>query len=436
MQLIKITLGILLLTVVNHLFGQQDSLAVDTTAKKLGPIEIDILSSYYSQDGEHSAVTGGRGTESLSDLTSTIIVNIPYGKNTYNINIGADNITSASTDNIDPNVSSASEDNTNTEVSSASKNDMRIHGNFGVTHKLSKRKSYNVNAGFSTEYDVKSLNLGAGFSLESKNRNSSIDVNGKVYSDTWSLYEPVELSSNVEIDDEDGRSKVKPSGKENRTSYDLSVSFAQIMTRRLQVSLTGNVIYQNGLLSTPFHRVYFNDGVNTNQLNEIETILSTKTRKRELLPDSRLKTPVALRVHYSISGTFVVRSFYRYYTDDFGITANTVELELPIKVGNALTFYPFYRYHDQSASKYFAPFGAHLITDDFYTSDFDLSAFNSKQYGLGLEYAPLFGIGKNAKNADKGRFKLKSINTRFANYDRSDGLNSYLVSFGLSFEID
>jgi len=419
MQLIKYILIPITLGLASVAFGQTDTLAVDTAAKKIGPIEIDILSSYYSQDGEHSPVTGGRGTEDLSDLTSTLIINIPYGKNTYNVNVGTDNITSASTDNID------------TEVSSDSKKDKRIHGNFGVTHKISKRKSYSVNAGFSSEYDVKSFSLGAGFSLESKSRNSSFDINSKVYSDTWSLFEPEELSSSGK-----NEGRVGSSGTENRTSYDVSVSFAQVLTKKLQVSFTADVIYQKGLLSTPFHRVYFNEGINTADLNEIETILSTKTRRRELLPESRLKTPVAMRLHYFISGTFVVRSFYRYYTDDFGITANTVELELPIKVGNALTFYPFYRYHDQSASKYFAPFGEHLLSSEYYTSDYDLSAFYSNQYGLGLEYAPLFGVGKKAINADKGRLKLKSINTRLASYERSDGLSSYLVSFGLSFEFD
>ena len=280
---------------------------------------------------------------------------------------------------------------------------------------------------------MKSVNLSAGFTLESKSRNSSIDVNAKMFSDNWSLYEPVELSTNVDVDE--GEVEVDPSGNANRTSYNASISFAQVLTKKLQISLTGEVIYQKGLLSTPFHRVYFNDGVTTNQLNEIETILSAKTRKRELLPSSRLKTPAALRLHYSISGTFVLRSFYRYYTDDFGVTANTVELEIPTKIGKSLTVYPFYRYHDQAASKYFAAFGEHLLTSEFYTSDYDLSAFNSQQFGFGFEYAPLFGIGKKAVNVDKGILKFKSINARFASYERSDGLTSYLISFGLSFQV-
>ena len=73
MQLIKNILSLLFLVLTGALFAQVDATPTDTTAKKNGPIEIDILSSYYSQDGIHSPVTGGRGTESLSDLTSGTI---------------------------------------------------------------------------------------------------------------------------------------------------------------------------------------------------------------------------------------------------------------------------------------------------------------------------------------------------------------------------
>ena len=81
---------------------------VKETVKEEKPIEIDILSAYYNQDGQHSPVTGGRGTEELTDISSSIIINIPKGKYLYNVNLGTDNITSASTDNIDNRISSDS----------------------------------------------------------------------------------------------------------------------------------------------------------------------------------------------------------------------------------------------------------------------------------------------------------------------------------------
>ena len=125
--------------------NEMSILATDTTKPELKQIEIDLLGSYYDQDGNNSPVTGGRGTENLQDITNNIIISIPYGKNIYSINIGQDFITSASTDNMD------------TDVSSDSKKDVRTHGDIGVTRKISKRKSYHVGAGFSSDDSISSI---------------------------------------------------------------------------------------------------------------------------------------------------------------------------------------------------------------------------------------------------------------------------------------
>jgi hypothetical protein len=39
--------------------------------------EVDVLLSYYNQDGVHSAVNGGIGSEKLSDIASNIVVAVP-----------------------------------------------------------------------------------------------------------------------------------------------------------------------------------------------------------------------------------------------------------------------------------------------------------------------------------------------------------------------
>jgi hypothetical protein len=43
----------------------------------LETIEIDYLSSYYVQNGDNAAVTGGIADEALTDAEATIIVSIP-----------------------------------------------------------------------------------------------------------------------------------------------------------------------------------------------------------------------------------------------------------------------------------------------------------------------------------------------------------------------
>jgi hypothetical protein len=41
-------------------------------SKKLKLEEVNLVTSYYSQDGNHSAVTGGIGTEKLNDFANLL----------------------------------------------------------------------------------------------------------------------------------------------------------------------------------------------------------------------------------------------------------------------------------------------------------------------------------------------------------------------------
>jgi hypothetical protein len=147
----------------------------------------------------------------------------------------------------------------------------------------------------------------------------------------------------------------------------------------------------------------------------------------ERLPATRLKTPFGARINYYISQTFKLRTYYRYYTDDWGITSHTGRVELPVSLSPAFTVTPTYRYYQQTAASYFAPFETHLSTEQFYTSDYDLSAFHSNQLGVALGYTNIFS------RPGKLKIALKNVNLRFSHYGRSDGLKANIVSFGLKF---
>ena len=65
--------------------------------------EIDFLASYYSQEGDNASVTGGIGTETLTDIAPTIVVNIPLNADAVlTVDIGISTYTSASSSNLDP----------------------------------------------------------------------------------------------------------------------------------------------------------------------------------------------------------------------------------------------------------------------------------------------------------------------------------------------
>lgn len=69
----------------------------------LESVEVDFLSSYYTQDGDNAAVSGGIGTEELTDVTGTFVVSIPLNDDdVLTIDAGVSAYTSASSSNVGP----------------------------------------------------------------------------------------------------------------------------------------------------------------------------------------------------------------------------------------------------------------------------------------------------------------------------------------------
>jgi hypothetical protein len=189
----------------------------------------------------------------------------------------------------------------------------------------------------------------------------------------------------------------------------------------MQLSLFVDVLQQQGLLSTPYQRVYFAD-VDNSFINEFHLADDI-----ERLPDTRFKLPIGARWNYYLNEKFVLRTYYRYYTDNWGISSHTASIELPYKITDRFTVFPIYRYYTQSESDYFAPYDEHLSTEEFYTSDYDLSTFNAHQYGLGVNYTDIF------TGSHIWKFGLKNIDLRYNHYSRSDGLEADIISLGIKF---
>jgi len=361
-------------------------------------VDVNFLFGYYDQDGDRSAVTGGIGTEKLTDSDFRFVINIPLDSIRWlNIDAGVNYYTSASTDNID------------SKVSSASSEDVRSQFYFTYTKVQPKsRSSYSLGWGGSVESDYISTSISAAWNKTSKNGNSQLNIGAQAFFDTWVLIIPEELRiPETELPRTD-----------KRRSYSLTINYQQVINTRLQASLTGELVYQNGLLSTPFHRVFF---------------VEQDTAKIEKLPLDRFKIPLSLRLNYFIADFLVLRSFARYYQDNFGIEAITASLEPRFKTNPFFTIYPFYRYHFQTEADYFEPFKQHNLTANYYTSDYDLSRFDSHTFGLGLHWSPVYGISRFRLFSKKGITVFRSIDLRYTHYRRSDGLIANLISFDFGF---
>ena len=469
---------------VSFVKAQQDSLS-QFKKKVLDAVEVDVLMSYYKQEGTHAAVTGGLGNEYLTDYSPSIVVRMPINEDAVlTADVGLSAYTSASSSNGNPfnqtGASNAGRNNNNyanenqggtppqgspwIASTGASRKDVLTTVNVSYQKASEDRNRYwGVSLGGSIEYDYESFSSGLSYAQLWNEKNTELSLKGQVYLDRWKPIIPTELHEyqlfqetflynqesyfrGVSIMDDQGNSVAayRPDlfesyTREDRNSYAFSIGLSQVLSSKLQGAVFADIVRQEGLLSNPLQRVYFEDR-NDYYVGNFRTLGNYDSPDNtdlfhladdvERLPDSRLKIPVGMRLNYYLNEYVVLRSYLRYYKDDWGIKSNTLQLELPIRFNLAWKFVPIYRYYSQTAATYFAPYNRHLSTSDFYTSDYDLSRFNSHQWGFSVGYRSVFSALKFFD------FGLKAAQLRAQVYNRSDGLSAFVVSTAFQFVLD
>lgn len=375
-----------------YTYGQQKT---DTAYqnKKLSKTEIQIVYSHYIQNGNHSAITGGIGTEKMTVYSPDLTIKKEVDSfRTYTLNAGVDVVSSASVDNIDY------------VVSSASKVDGHVYMNLHYRQRLQHSP---ITIGGGVMFAMESDFLSAGFALSAsklsadQSRELSADV--EVYFDDlrWGhlsgekpriLVYPIELRNNDWFT------------QKTRQSYNLTLGWNQVVNRRVLFAVFPGLSYQHGLLSTPFQRTYLKDS----------------SVHVETLPGKRIKIPIGFQLNAFVGGRTTIRSFYRFYWDDWGIIANSLNIEVPYKISPAFSLAPLVRLYTQSSARYFLPYAQHELNAKFYTSDYDLSKFTSYELGLETRLTPL---GKRSANP------VNKFAFRYSYYKRSDGLQAHLLTF-------
>ncbi|HMK25284.1 MAG TPA: DUF3570 domain-containing protein [Chitinophagaceae bacterium] len=372
-------------------------------SRKLTFEEANLVTSYYTQNGNNSPVTGGIGSEKLSDYSAAIDVKIAKWdkhdrKHSFEAEVGIDHYTSASSDKIDPQT-----------ISSASHADTRFYPSFNWSVENQKKgTTFGAGLSFSTEYDYQSIGVNINFSKKTNNRNGEFTAKAQAYFDKVSLIYPIELRVGGGSGGNNDNENNYPGTPRN--SFSGSLSYSQIINQRLQIMFIADLVYQKGYLGLPFHRVYFTD-------NSVHV---------ENLPDTRMKIPLGFRASYFIGDRIILKGFYRYYHDDWGLSAHTIDLEVPVKITPFFSITPFYRYYKQTAVDYFSAYKVHKMADQFYTSNYDLSAFSSNFYGAGFRIAPPKGVF--------GMQHLSMLELRYGHYAKNYGMNANIVSLNLKFK--
>jgi hypothetical protein len=411
---------------VMHAFSQmgpKDTSTYKPRALKLD--EVEIVSSYYNQTGDKSAVSGGQagvmGNAAVTDLSEGVEVRFVgwdklHAKNTLTAGFVYDHHTAASQAWV-------------SKTGASSKTGNRFDPSVSWLHENAKKGAgYELGAYYSTEYNYTSIGLAAGFSQKTHDRNGEFSAKVTAYFDEVKLIYPSEFvkglitnntDSTIYITGFNGRTEAIPPGGTSRRdkrgvpssprdSYSAAFSYSQVFTPRMQGSVEVDLVEQTGYLGLPFHRVYFANGQDT----------------IEKLPTERFKVPIGLRLNYFLGDNVILKGYYRFYIDDWGIRSHTASLEVPIKITPFFSVSPFYRYYTQTAANYFAPFEKHASTDTYYTSNYAFSTLTASLFGAGVRLAPPKGI------FDK---HFSSLELRYSHYTETTDLESNVISLDLKF---
>ena len=99
----KIKIILLFILLGFNVFSQEGTDGKEFKKRVLEITEVDFLLSYYNQDGSKSAVSGGIGSEKLTDVASNIVIAMPLNDDSVlTVDLGISAYSSASSSNINP----------------------------------------------------------------------------------------------------------------------------------------------------------------------------------------------------------------------------------------------------------------------------------------------------------------------------------------------
>ena len=393
-------------------FGQSNSNnSSEYNSPSLKLDETNLISNYYTQTGNHSAITGGEGTQALTDYSNEIelkFIKTDLLKQNHNVNVdfGFDHHTAASAAyvNID---------------GSSPKGGYRIHGSLNWQVENSEdRTTLGLGAAISSEYTYHSYGLNGIYAKHSADNNQEFMAKGIIFLDGVTLIYPAELrpvtsdvTSTITSASGSGTSISAPSiPSKLRSTFGTSFSYSQVINQSMQVSFLTDLVAQAGYLGLPFHRIYDN----------------YKNSWVERMPSSRFKFPLGVRFNYFAGDRVIFRTYYRYYVDTWWINAHTASIEMAFKITPFISVSPFYRFYKQTAANFFAPIYGFPYNANYATSNYEYSAFNSDYLGINLRLVPI--------NRLIGIKYLSMVELRIGHYKQSTGLVSNNIALNLRFK--
>ena len=157
-------------------------------------------------------------------------------------------------------------------------------------------------------------------------------------------------------------------GRASRATSNGSAGFTQVLTPTTVVHFNYGLTVQTGELGNTWNAVPLEDG----------------NVGPEILPPSRLRHAIVGRFAQWLPWDGALKAFYRFYTDDWGIVAHTIEAQLLQRLSPWLYVRGSYRFHTQTGADFFTT-SASLAGGERRTADSDLARLDAHAVGFGVQ---------------------------------------------------
>lgn len=194
----------------------------------------------------------------------------------------------------------------------------------------------------------------------------------------------------------------------DRQSYHLGVN--QILTKRLMMDLSYDLITDEGYLQNPYRKIRVTSGTGFSLRDEV-------------YPNTRTSHAVATQALYYIAPSTAIYAQYRYFTDTWGIDAHTYKLGYTFPYRNDWLIDLSYRFHSQTKAEFYSDIFPENDLQTFMARDKELSTFSDHTLGLSVSY----NFKKRLGFIDRSSLTLSYHYMRFEYDDFSDATRGVAV---------
>jgi len=273
-------------------------------------------------------------------------------------------------------------------------------GQFTVswTDALAEDSRYTVGSNISKEIDYLSLGINGEYAKDLNQKNTTLSIGVSFGVDTIEPLGdiPIGFSSMVidsgqfasENDFDNAVNATRGDTSDTTTTSELLLGWTQVVNRRMLMQFNYGFSNISGYLTDPYKI-----------LSVVDNTGITQDLVYENRPDKKTQHTISGLMKYHLDNSIFDVS-YRYLTNDWEIQSHTIDTHWHFFAGDGSFWEPHFRFYQQDAAEFYAPFLAQsAVTPEYASADYRVGEMTALT--LGLKY------GFQISNGDRAEIRLE-----------------------------